>query len=319
PIASYGKMAEISKGKDSTTGHWEITGVILDTPFPVYPNGFPEEVIEPFKKAIRKNILGNIPTSGTEIIKELGEEHVSTGYPIVYTSADSVFQIAAHEDIIGVDKLYEICKTARNILRYPHNVSRVIARPFTGRRGSFIRTERRKDFSLEPLYDTILDRLNENHVRVIGIGKIEDLFAGRGITTALHTTNNMDVVDKIIISMEEAEDGLIFANLVDFDMLYGHRNDPYGFANALKDFDERLSQVLSLLKDEDILIITADHGNDPTTPGTDHSREYVPLLVYGKKIRQGIDLGVRESFSDVGQTIADIFGISPLANGKSLL
>ncbi|KPL02692.1 MAG: phosphopentomutase [candidate division Zixibacteria bacterium SM1_73] len=316
-LGNYGKMAELSPGKDSTSGHWEIMGVVLKRPFPVYPEGFPAEIIEPFEKTISSRILGNKPASGTEIIKELGEEHLRTHNPIVYTSADSVFQIAAHEEIIPVDRLYEMCIKARNILTGEHGVARVIARPFVGKPGSFKRTERRKDFSLPPPEETVLDILKEQGIPVIGIGKIEDLFGGRGLTESIHTKNNSDGVDKLVRAMKRFEKGLLFINLIDFDMLWGHRNNPQAFASGLEDFDQRLPEVLNLLRSEDLLIITADHGCDPTTPSTDHSREYVPLLVYGKPIRSNINLGIRKSFSDVGKTIAEIFKVSGTKNGES--
>jgi phosphopentomutase len=317
--ANFGKMAELSAGKDSTSGHWEIMGLITEKPFPVYPNGFPPEVILSFEEATGKKILGNKPASGTEIIKELGEEHIRTGKPIVYTSADSVFQIAAHEDVIPVDELYQMCTAARNLLVGEHAVVRVIARPFIGKPGSFQRTERRKDFSLPPPSDTVLDILKRNNHPVVGLGKIEDLFAGRGLTAAVHSKNNSDGVDKLIEAMKEFRRGLIFINLVDFDMLWGHRNDPRAFADGLEEFDRRLPEVTQPLQKEDVLIITADHGCDPTTPSTDHSREYVPLQVYGQSITKGKNLGVRESFADVGATIADIFGVNGTGRGKSFL
>jgi phosphopentomutase len=315
--ANFGKMAEISPGKDSTTGHWEMMGLILQKPFPVYPHGFPSEVIEQFERAIGRGSLGNKPASGTEIIKELGEEHVRTGKPIVYTSADSVFQIAVHEETIPIDELYRMCEIARKIMIGEHGVARVIARPFLGKPGSFKRTERRRDFSLPPPSETVLDILKHNHIPVIGIGKIEDLFVGRGISTSIHTGNNSDGMDKLEESIKRFKQGLIFINLVDFDMLWGHRNDASAFAGGLEDFDRRLPEILVLLTDEDILIITADHGCDPTTPSTDHSREYVPLLVYGKSIKRNVNLGVRESFSDVGATIAEIFKVKGTGRGKS--
>jgi phosphopentomutase len=316
-LGNYGKMAELSPGKDSTSGHWEIMGLVLEKPFPVYPDGFPPEIIEPFERTIGSKILGNKPASGTEIIKELGEEHVKTHNPIVYTSADSVFQIAAHEEIIPVNKLYEMCIKARNILKGKHGVARVIARPFVGEPGSFKRTERRRDFSLPPPEETVLDILKKNGIPVIGIGKIEDLFAGRGLTESIHTKNNSDGMDKLVGAMKKFEKGLLFINLVDFDMLWGHRNNPQAFASGLEDFDTRLPEVLNLLGTDSLLIITADHGCDPTTPSTDHSREYVPLLVYGKSIKNGVNLRIRKSFSDVGKTIAEIFKINGTKNGKS--
>ncbi|MFH0931011.1 MAG: phosphopentomutase [Candidatus Zixiibacteriota bacterium] len=318
PLACHGKMGELSPGKDSTTGHWEIAGVILKKPFPVYPDGFPEKIIHKFKKAIGIEVLGNKAASGTEIIKELGEEHLRTGKPIVYTSADSVFQIAAHEDKIPVNRLYRFCLIAREILSGKNAVARVIARPFEGEPGSFNRTVRRKDFSLPPPEKTILDILKENEIEVIGIGKIEDLFAGKGLSKSIHTKDNRDGMDNLIKVMIEGKKGLIFINLIDFDMLWGHRNDFKGFAKGLEDFDRRLIEVLGLLTPEDLLIITADHGCDPTTPSTDHSREYVPVLVYGEKIKKGIDLGVRKSFSDVAATLAEIFKVPDTGKGESL-
>jgi phosphopentomutase len=315
--ANFGKMAELSAGKDSTSGHWEIMGLITEKSFPVYPHGFPPEVIQAFEGATGKKILGNKPASGTEIIKELGEEHIRTGNPIVYTSADSVFQIAAHEDVIPVNELYQMCATARNLLVGEHAVARVIARPFVGKPGSFKRTERRKDFSLPPPSETVLDILKANHLPVIGLGKIEDLFAGQGLTHSIHSKNNSDGIDKLIEAVEKFKDGLIFINLVDFDMLWGHRNDPRAFADGLEEFDRGLPEVTQSLQKEDILIITADHGCDPTTPSTDHSREYVPLLVYGQSIAKGNNLGVRESFADVGATMAEIFGVDGTGCGKS--
>lgn len=319
PIASYGIMAEKSKAKDTAAGHWEMMGIITKRPFPLYPHGFPQEVIDAFEKATGKRILGNKTASGTEIIKELGEEHIKTGRPIVYTSADSVFQIAAHEDIIPVEELYRICETARIILKEPHNVGRVIARPFTGKPGNLMRTPRRKDYSLPPPHETVLDRLKEKGIPVIGIGKIEDIFAGKGITEAIHTKNNKDGINKTLVTIKKIDRGLIFTNLVDFDMLYGHRNDPEGYAGALMEFDENLPRFFGEMGDSDILIITADHGCDPTTPGTDHSREYVPLLVCGKSIKAGIDLGIRKTFADVGATISEIFGVKTPEAGESFL
>lgn len=317
PIGNYGKMAEKSAGKDTTTGHWEISGIILDKPFPVYPDGFPSEVIDKFEKAIGTKTIGNFAASGTEIIKQLGQRHVETGYPIVYTSADSVFQIAAHEDVIPIERLYEICKIAREILKGTHAVGRVIARPFIGTEGNFVRTDRRHDFSLEPVGRTILDELKDKGFEVRGVGKIKDIFCGRGLTSYVYIHGNMDGVDKTIEYMKDDFNGLIFTNLVDFDMLYGHRNDVQGYAKALKEFDSRIPQILENMKEDDILIITADHGCDPTTSSTDHSREYVPLLVHGKRLRKNVNLGVRTSFADIAQTIAEIIGISTSFNGKS--
>lgn len=316
PVGCFGRMAERSPGKDTTTGHWEIAGLILDRPFPVYPGGFPQDLIEFFEERIGRRVLGNKAASGTEIIAELGAEHMRTGYPIVYTSADSVFQIAAHEEIIPVEELYRICRIAREMLTGRHAVARVIARPFLGRPGAFVRTARRHDFSLPPPAPTILDQLQKNGFTVSAVGKIEDIFAGRGITRAAHTKDNMDGVDKVLEMMRDSGPGLIFANLVDFDMLYGHRNNAEGFARALAAFDRRLPEIMALLRPEDILIVTADHGCDPTTSSTDHSREYVPLLVYGENLRSGVDLGTRETFADVAATIAEIFHLEQL-NGKS--
>ncbi|MBI5892369.1 MAG: phosphopentomutase [Deltaproteobacteria bacterium] len=318
PIASYAKMTEASKGKDTATGHWEMAGIILDKPFPTYPNGFPEEIMKRFKMATGMDYLGNIPASGTEIIIKLGQEHIKTKKPIVYTSQDSVFQIAAHKDIIPIDKLYEICKITRKILD-DYDICRVIARPFEGAPGAFKRTEQRKDFSIAPTEETILDKLKARGFPVIGIGKIGDIYGHRGLTQEIHTKNNADSVDKTLDAMKQIDTGLLFTNLVDFDMLYGHRNDASGYARALQDFDVRLPQIMGLLKDDDMLIITADHGCDPTTPSTDHSREYAPLLVYGKKLKTGINLGTRKTFADIGQTIADIFKIEKMQNGESFL
>lgn len=317
PLASFGKMAEVSPGKDSTTGHWEMAGLILDKPFPVYPNGFPEEIIDKFEKAAGCEILWNKPASGTEIIQKLGEEHIRTGKPIVYTSADSVFQIAAHQEVIPVEKLYDMCEKAREILKGEHGVGRVIARPFTGKPDSFKRTEKRKDFSLPPPGKTILDIMRESGYEVVGMGKIEQLFAGKGLTQSFHTKNNMDGVDKLTEAMQKEIKGLIFINLIDFDMLWGHRNNYRDFAGGLEDFDCRLPEVMNLLKKDDLLIITADHGCDPTMPSTDHSREYVPLLVYGKGIKGGINLGIRRCFCDVAKTLAEIFNVKGIENGQS--
>lgn len=318
-IGGYGKMAEKSAGKDTTTGHWEITGLFIEKPFPTYPHGFPEEIIKEFEKRIGRKVLGNKPASGTEIIKELGEEHVKTGFPIVYTSADSVFQVAAHEDVIPLEELYRICEIAREILKDDHAVGRVIARPFTGTPGNFVRTGNRRDFSLKPFEPTVLDMLKEEGYEVFAIGKIEDIFAGQGITEKNHTTNNDEGITATIKAMDDIKNGLIFTNLVDFDMLYGHRNDVEGYAKALKHFDNRLQEIMEKLTKEDLLIITADHGCDPTTPSTDHSREYVPLLVYSPLMAYGVNLGVRSTYSDVAATIAEIFKVGPTKHGTSFL
>lgn len=317
PAASYGKMQEKSKGKDTTTGHWEMMGTVLERAFPTYPKGFPDEVISEFENRIGRKTLGNKVASGTVIIEELGPEHMETGYPIVYTSADSVFQIAAHEAIIPVEKLYKICEIAREILQGEHGVGRVIARPFTGKPGKFIRTANRHDFSLEPGCN-ILDYVIDSGKKVVGIGKIKDIFAGRGVSESYPTRNNQDGVDKILEAMEKNFNGLIFANLVDFDQLYGHRNDAAGYARCLEEFDASLPEIKEKLQSEDILIITADHGCDPTTPSTDHSREYVPLLVYGENLKKGVKLGVRETFADLGMTIAEYLEVGVKnVHGKS--
>ncbi|MEN2777333.1 phosphopentomutase [Acetivibrio clariflavus] len=319
PKGCFGRMAERSAGKDTTTGHWEISGIVVERPFPVYPNGFPKEVIEAFEKAINRKTIGNIAASGTEIIKMLGDQHVKTGYPIVYTSADSVFQIAAHEEVIGIEELYDMCSKARKILKGEHAVGRVIARPFVGSNGEYKRTERRKDFSLEPLAKTVLDYTKEKGMDVRAVGKIEDIFAGRGITHAVHTKDNNDGVDKTLEYLKDDFNGIIFTNLVEFDMVYGHRNDVEGYAKALIEFDRRLPEIINALRDDDILFITADHGCDPTTESTDHSREHVPLLVYGKRIKQNINLGTRSSFCDVGATVAHYLDITGELQGKSFL
>lgn len=320
PLACYGRMAERSAGKDTTTGHWEIAGLHLERPFPTYPNGFPDEVIKPFEEAIGRKVLGNKPASGTVIIEELGEEHLRTGRPIVYTSADSVFQIAAHEDVVPVEELYEMCRIAREILTGEHAVGRVIARPFVGRPGSFRRTERRRDFSVAPPRPTLLDRLAEAGIPVFSVGKIMDIFAGRGIAAGRYTKDNMDTVDGVLERLRTEEGPcLVFANCIDFDMLWGHRNNPEGMAEGLSQFDARVPELMADLRDNDLLIVTADHGIDPTTPSTDHSREYVPLLVYGPGIRRGVALGTRETFADVAATLADFFGVEPPEIGTSFL
>lgn len=317
PMGSYGRAKEISPGKDTTTGHWEIAGVTLEQPFPTFPEGFSLELIEAFERAIGTKTLGNEVASGTEIIARLGEKHVETGYPIIYTSADSVFQIAAHEEVIPLSKLYEMCETARRLLTGKYAVGRVIARPFLGTGGDYKRTSNRRDFSLKPIKKTMLEVISENSMNVIAVGKIEDIFAGVGITEAVHISNNMEGMDKTLEYMRTDKKGLIFTNLVDFDMIYGHRNDVSGYAQALMEFDGRLSEVFSAMKDSDVLIITADHGCDPTTDSTDHSREYIPLLVYGKHIKQGVNIGTRESFSDIGSTVLDFLGLPKEIQGTS--
>jgi len=317
PDGAFGRMHEASAGKDTSVGHWEIAGIISSQPLPTYPHGFPKEIIKEFEQRIGRPSLANYPASGTVIIEELGQEHMRTGYPIVYTSADSVFQIAAHEDVIPVDELYRMCRIAREILTGEHAVARVIARPFVGEPGHFVRTDRRHDFSLEPPYPTLLDQLQEAGQPVWAVGKIFDIFAGRGTTESVHIHDNMDGVDKTLTFMRRADEGLIFTNLVDFDMLYGHRNNPRGYADALEAADRRVPELLDALREDDVLFFTADHGNDPTTPSTDHSREYVPLLATGPKVRRGVNLGTRETFADLGQTVADLLGAAPLKAGTS--
>jgi phosphopentomutase len=308
PLAGYGKMTEISPGKDSTSGHWEIGGIILEKPFPLYPDGFPANLVAEFEHRAGIKTIGNIAASGTEIIQNLGQKHLETGAVILYTSADSVFQLAAHEDIISLDRLYDICHIARQLLQNEHAVGRVIARPFVGTPGNFARTENRRDFSLPPPTDTFLDRLHQKSIPTAGIGKIYDLFAGRGIARAVKTGNNRDVMNKLSAELNITHQGCIFANLVDFDMLWGHRNDAQSFAQGLEQFDRWLESFLGKLSDNDLLIITADHGCDPTMKNsTDHTREYVPLLVYNKDIAAGVSLGTRKTFADIAATIDDIF------------
>lgn len=319
PTASFARMAESSAGKDTLIGHWEMMGLITETPFPTYENGFPAKVIHPFEEKIGRKILGNCVASGTQIIQDLGHQHIQSGWPIVYTSSDSVFQIAAHESLIPPPELYDLCEMARNFLKPPHQVARVIARPFTGEVRHFVRTDRRRDFALAPTSKTLLDRLAQADIPVLGIGKIDDIFSGRGLSTAIHTRNNDDGMNQTLQALDCLDAGLIFTNLVDFDMLYGHRNDPFGYAEALKRFDQWLPRFISKMKKGDRLMITADHGNDPLFPGTDHTREYVPLLVFHKGMEIGINLGDRKSFADLGQTIAEIFQVSPLSVGESVL
>lgn len=318
PKGFYGKMAEHSAGKDTTTGHWEIAGIWLDKPFPTYPNGFPEEIMDKFETAIGRKTLANYPASGTEIIQKLGDEHVKTGYPIVYTSADSVFQIAAHEDIIPVPELYKICEKAREILQGDHGVARVIARPFTGTSNNYTRTKNRKDFSLPPVSKTLLNYAKEQNLSVKAVGKIEDIFYNSGITHSVHTTNNKEGIEQTINYLKENFEGIIFTNLVDYDMLYGHRNNVEGFADALEYFDVRLPEIIDALKDDDILFITADHGCDPTTPSTDHSREYIFLLGYGKNINP-VNINTHSTYSDIAKTIAEYLGIKEDLKGTSFL
>ena len=318
PTASWGKMAEASPGKDTTTGHWEMAGVILPTPLPLYPNGFPKEILAAFKKQTGLDVLGNKPASGTEIIQELGDEHVATGKPIVYTSADSVFQIAAHEDVIPLERQYELSAIARKILD-PHGTARVIARPFTGKSGAYARTKNRRDFSLPPPTETVLDVLKANKVQVTGVGKIKDIYAGQGITDSVHAKDNMAIADATLELLQTQKEGLIFSNFVDFDMLWGHRNNAKGYADGLEAFDKRLGDLLATLDRRDLLLMTADHGCDPTDVSTDHTREYVPLIAYAPAMAEGHDLGIRTSFCDLGQTLAENFGVKPIPNGTSFL
>jgi phosphopentomutase len=318
PVGAYGKAAIFSNGKDTTVGHWEIAGLITPVPFPTYPHGFPERIMEPFKRAIGREILGNKPASGTAIIAELGEEHIRTGKPIIYTSADSVFQVAAHEEVILLEELYRICLIARGLLVGQDQVARVIARPFVGTNGSYRRTGNRKDFAVQPPEMTLLDRLLAGGLEVVGIGKIPSIFDNRGLSETLEAHNNAESVDQSIRALGCTPAGLIFTNLVDFDMLWGHRRDSRGYAQGLEAFDRRLPEILAAMRDSDCLIITADHGCDPTAAGSDHTREYVPLLVFSRKLAGGVDLGTRRSMADIGQTIAENFGLR-LQNGTSFL
>ncbi|MCX7732826.1 MAG: phosphopentomutase [candidate division WOR-3 bacterium] len=319
PQAAFGMMAEKSAGKDSTTGHWEIAGVVTVEPFPVFPNGFPLELIGEFERRINRRVLGNVAASGTEIINRLGVEHLRTGSPIVYTSADSVFQIAAHVDVIPVEELYRYARIARELLTGSYRVARVIARPFAGRPGGFYRTSQRRDFSCPPPQPTLLDKVKVAGKEVVAIGKIDELFAGQGITRRYHSVNNLECIKYTLQVMGESFGGLVFVNLVQFDMDWGHRNDTGGFAHGLEEFDHMLKEIISQLKEEDLLFITADHGCDPTTSSTDHSREYVPLLVYGSMVKSGVNLGIRDTFADLGQTAAEYLGVEPLAAGVSFL
>lgn len=320
PAGAYARLMEASKGKDTTIGHWEIAGIISPSPLPTYPDGFPDDVINRFEAASGRKVLCNKPYSGTEVIKDYGEEHMKTGDLIVYTSADSVFQIAAHEDVVPVEKLYEYCKIARKLLTGEHGVGRVIARPFVGSPGNFTRTTNRHDFSIEPPKKTILDVLNAKGFDVLSVGKIVDIFTGRGITKFVRTTGNADGIDKTLEYMDEDFCGLCFTNLVDFDMLYGHRNNVDGYAAALSYFDDRLPEILDKMRDDDLLMITADHGCDPGTASTDHSREYIPLVMYGKNIKADINYHTRETFADIGATVLSYFGISDTdISGTSIL
>jgi phosphopentomutase len=318
PSAAFGRCALASPGKDTTTGHWEMAGIHLAKPFPLYPHGFPPEIMRKFEEKIGRGTLGNCAASGTEIIKQLGEEHMRTGQPIVYTSADSVFQVAAHEEVIPLWELYKICETAREMLHDPFEVGRVIARPFIGNPGAFTRTPNRKDFAVPPPRGMLLDQLEAKHVAVFSVGKIFDVFLGRGIQEHEKTKNNSDGMAKTLGALDEFDQGLLFVNLVDFDQLYGHRNDVEGYAAALEEFDRWLPSLYGKLSLDDLLILTADHGCDPTTPSTDHSREYVPLLAYQPRKPEGLNLGLRSTLSDIGQTVADNFGTT-VSQGASFL
>ncbi|MFR1708148.1 MAG: phosphopentomutase [Clostridium sp.] len=318
PEGIYGRCSELSKGKDTITGHWEMAGVILETPLQTYPNGFPKEIMDEFEAKIGRKTLGNVVASGTAIIEELGEEHIKTGYPIIYTSADSVFQIAANEDIIPLEELYKMCEIAREMLVGDKMVGRVIARPFKGmKKGEFVRTANRHDYALEPFNKTVLEYVSEAGLPMAAVGKIKDIFTGKGVTDSVTIKDNMDGVNKTLQMMKSHSKGFIFTNLVDFDMKFGHRNDVEGYAKALEEFDDRLPEIKEALGDNDVLIITADHGCDPTTESTDHSREYVPVLVYGKNLKEDINLGTRNGFCDIGKTILDLLDIENDLVGKS--
>ena len=317
PMGCYGKMAELSTGKDTTTGHWEIAGIKTEVPFKTYPDGFPKEFMEAFEKEIGVECIGNYPASGTTIIEELGPEHEATGKPIVYTSADSVFQIAANIDIMPLERLYEICEIARKLLVGEWACGRVIARPYVIKDGKRERTSDRRDYAVTPPEDTILDFVKEAGLEMYGVGKIGDIFNQKGLTTDIHTVSNMDGVDKTLEALSKDFDGFLFVNLVDFDSKYGHRRDPIGYGECIEEFDASLPEIMEALGDDDIMLITADHGNDPCAEGTDHTREYVPVLAYGKNCKKGVNLGIRESFADVGATVCDILDAKMPAIGKS--
>jgi phosphopentomutase len=319
PRGAIARLASRSKGKDSTTGHWELAGLVLERPFPTYPQGFPERLLDRWAERIGRGWMANVVGSGTEVIQRFGEEHERTGRLIVYTSADSVFQVAAHEGTVQLEELYQACRDARALLTDEHAVGRVIARPFTGEPGHYARTANRRDFSLAPPAATLLDRLVEKGEAVLTVGKVDDLFAGRGVTEAFHTRNNAEGLEILAGLARNPGHGLVFANLVDFDQQYGHRNDPLGFARALEAFDERIEEVLAHLRSDEMCLITADHGNDPTTPSTDHSREYVPLLTSGPRVRAGVELGTRATFADVAATLAEAFGVTRPPSGTGFL
>lgn len=317
PIGAFGKCMEVSEGKDTTVGHWEMAGVSVRKALPTYPNGFPQDIIKAFEAKTGRKVVANKPASGTGILDELGQHHIETGDLIVYTSADSVFQIAAHEEVVNIEELYRYCEIARDLLVGEHGVARVIARPFIGQPGNYTRTANRRDYSLSPTSDTVLDKIKEAGQEVIGVGKIEDIFNHQGITQALHTHDNMDGVDQTIKFMQEDNKGLIFTNLVEFDSAWGHRNNVQGYADGIMDFDNRLPEIFENMKDSDVLIINADHGCDPTTEGTDHTREYIPVLAYGKEVKSGVNLGIRRTFADIGQTVGDLLQVEKLEEGTS--
>lgn len=317
PAGAFARLGEMSNGKDTITGHWEMAGIYTEHPFPTYPEGFPPDVVEQFESLIGTKMIGNKPASGTAILDELGEEHMKTKYPIVYTSADSVFQIACHEEIYSVEELYDMCEKARKMLDGEHQVARVIARPFVGGPGNFSRTSNRHDYAVSPPHKTVMNSVADKGLAVQAVGKIVDIFNGSGVTESIHTKSNDDGVDKTLEYMKTGKPGLIFTNLVDFDMKWGHRNNFEEYAAGLEAFDKRLAEITAAMSDDDVLFITADHGCDPTVPGTDHTREYVPLLVYGKGIKAGVDLKTRKSFADIGQTIADMFDAEPTKIGSS--
>jgi len=318
PSGAFGRLAEASAGKDSTTGHWELMGLTVPVAFPLYPEGFPPEVVEPFEKAVGKRVLVNRPASGTEVIKQYGEEHMKTGRPILYTSGDSVFQIAAHEDVVPIETLYRWCEIAREMHDGKHRVGRVIARPFVGKPGSFTRTHRRHDYTVPPDGPTLLDELEARGKRVYGIGKIEDLFSGRGVAKAVHTESNRDGLEKTVAALAGQGDDFVFANLNDFDTKFGHRNDPNGYARALEELDAFVPALLAGLGEGDVLMITADHGGDPSDVSTDHTREFVPMVAAGPRVRAGVDVGTRATFADLGATVAEHLGVEPLAGASFL-
>ncbi len=317
PTGAYGRSDEVSNGKDTTTGHWELAGLHVTEPFQTFPDGFPKEIIDEFEAKVGRKVLGNKPASGTEILDELGEEHVKTGNPIVYTSADSVFQIAAHEGVIPLEELYKMCEIAREIMMGEYTVARIIARPFEGEVGKFTRTPNRRDYSLSPFGETLLDIAKKAGLDVIGVGKIEDIYNGHGITEAIHTKDNMAGIDATIDYLGKDNKGIIFTNLVDFDAKYGHRRDPIGYKNALEEMDRKIPEMLEKMGPNDIIIFTADHGNDPTYKGTDHTREYIPIVIYGNAIKENVNLGTRKSFADIAATISDLLDIPSTGKGDS--